>query len=256
MNARHLFPLAFAAALLSGGGEAARAQSLSQRVASVGSGTVRMSFALRPGVTRDGERSHSYDRSAEWEADEPGQARMALVAVDISAQQVTAIRFHVGGRWLPAPAGTRDLGRVPAAEAAGWLLDLAAHAEPSVASRALPPAALADSAVTWPQLLRLARDQSRPERVRRDATFWLSQAAADAATKGLADLARDDGNEQVRRTAVFGLSQRPDNQGLPALMQIARTHPDRRIRRDAFFWIGQSHDPRALEFLRETLSAN
>lgn len=254
MIARHLFPLAVAAGLLAGG-TAAGAQSLAQRVAAVGTGTVRMSFALRPGVSRNGDHGNSFERSDEWEAYEPGEARVGLVALDVAGQRVTDVRFHVGGHWLAAGSDTRDLGRVAAPEAAAYLLDLAQHADPRIASRALPPAALADSAVTWPKLLELARDNNRPDRVRRDATFWLSQAAADAATKGLAELA-DDGNAEVRRAAVFGLSQRPHEEGLPALMRIARTHPDRRVRRDAMFWIGQSHDPRALEFLREILAGS
>ncbi len=252
MTARHLLPLALAGALMAAAGQAP-AQSLAQRVATVGTGTVRMSFALRPGVTRDGEHGHGYDRSAEWAPDEPGEVRLALVALDITNHQVTDVRMHMGGHWLPAGAATTDLGRVSAPVAADFLLGVAQRGDDHVGRHALPAAALADSAVVWPKLLQLARDESRSDGVRRDATFWLSQAAAEAATRGLVELA-DDGNAAVRRAAVFGLSQRPHGEGLPALMRIARTHPDRRVRRDAIFWIGQSRDPRALEFLREVLS--
>ncbi len=244
---------ACAAALLLGAGSTpGAAQSLAQRIEGGPDGTVRLSFAARPGVHSDHGGYRLERTPGEWEGDEPdGPVRVAL---DVAAHHVTAIRLHVGGHWLPGPAGTRDLGNVAAPDAADYLLDLAGHATGEVAHKAIVPAVLADSAVVWPRLLALARDASRPEGLRRDATFWLSQQAAQAATKGLADLAENDGDRQVRRAAVFALSQRPAGEGLPVLMRLARTSHDPEVRRQAIFWIGQSHDARALDFLREILS--
>ena len=240
-------------ALLAGGGLARTplsAQSLAQRVAAAPDGTLRFAFAVRPGVCGNGENIRTSRRSQEWEsACEDGPGRIAL---DVAGHRVTALRFYVGGRWLPGSA--TDLGQVPAAEAGTFLFDLAAHADSRVAEHAIVPASLADSVVAWPKLLELARDAGRPTGVRRSATFWLSQAAATAATKGLVELATSDGDRQVRRSAVFALSQRPKDEGVPALIRIAQTSRDPELRRQAIFWLGQTGDPRAIEYLREVLA--
>ncbi len=236
-------------------GAAARpgaAQSLAQRIESGSDGTVRLSFAARPEVHRDHDGYRLEHAPAEWAGDDAGGP--VRVALDVAAHRVTALRFYVGGHWLPGAANTRDLGDVAAADAAAYLLDLAGHATGTVAHRAIVPAVLADSTVVWPRLLALARDTTRPESLRRDATFWLSQQAARAATTGLAELAESDGDRQVRKTAVFALSQRPPDEGLPVLMRLARTSRDPDVRRQAIFWLGQTGDPRAIEFLREVLA--
>ncbi len=227
------------------------AQSLAQRVAAAPDGTVHFAFAVKPGVCGNGENVNVNRHSNEWESpcdDGPGR-----IALDVAGHRVTALRFYVGGRWRPGLQAT-DLGQVSAAEASAYLLDLAAHADDRVAERALLPAAVADSVVAWPKLLELARNTSLPNGVRRSATFWLSQEAATAATKGLTDLAESDGDRQVREAAVFALSQRPRDEGVPALIQIARSNRDPALRRRAMFWLGQTGDPRAIEFMREVLA--
>jgi HEAT repeat protein len=114
---------------------------------------------------------------------------------------------------------------------------------------------LADSAVVWPDLLALARLSSAPKASRKNAVFWLSQVAGDAATAGLAELAQDQSEDaDVREQAVFGLSELPDDQGIPILIRLAKTNPDPKIRRKAIFWLGQSDDPRALALLEEILT--
>src|SRR5437016_12843744 len=95
-------------------------------------------------------------------------------------------------------------------------------------------------------LLRLARDDRAPQRTRRQAVFWLGQAAGDAATKDLTDLVDDgDLDGDVKEQAVFALSQQPHDAGVPALIRIARTHPEPGLRRTALFWLGESGGPRA-----------
>ncbi len=108
--------------------------------------------------------------------------------------------------------------------------------------------------VIWPQLLSLAKDDSAPHAVRKQAVFWLGQAAGEAATKDLATLA-DSSDRDVQKAAVFALSQLHDGAGVPDLIRIARTHPDPAVRRRAMFWLGQSHDPRALSLFEEILEA-
>jgi HEAT repeat protein len=245
----------------------AAAQTLAQRVAGAPDGTVRLTFASRPGVCGNGAgnisfdcgdggcgRGRTSDADSEWD-DGPCEAGPVRLAVAVAGGHPTRLRAYVGGRWRPATAGVTDLGTVPAAEAARWLLALARSGEGRVAEQAVFPAILADSITVWPDLVRLARDPAPPVRVRDQAVFWLGQAAGTAATKDLADLAVDDSvDRDVREHAVFALSQQPREVGVPALIRIARTNRDPEVRRKAFFWLGQTHDPRALALFEEVLT--
>jgi HEAT repeat protein len=124
-----------------------------------------------------------------------------------------------------------------------------------IGSEAIFPMTLADSVEIWPGLMRLARDDSRPNNVRTQSVFWLGQIAGETITKNLADLTGEAAlDREVRKQAVFALSQRPQRDGVPALIQIAKTNRDPEIRKTALFWLGQSRDPRALALFEEILS--
>lgn len=237
------------------------AQSIAQRVAAASDGAVRLSFAARPGVCgdgltfiREGERSIHFS-SADKVRDrdcvcEPGPVRVSL---SVSGRRVTKLRTFVGGSWQSAKAVT-DLGTVGTAQAVQYLLDLAADPTSSAAEEAIFPATLADSVTVWPKLIALARNDAVQSDSRKQAVFWLSQAAGEAATADLAELAEDnDEDREVREHAVFALSQLPDDQGVPALLRIARTNRDPEVRKKALFWLGQSEDPRALSLFEELL---
>jgi HEAT repeat protein len=230
------------------------AQTLAQRVAAAGDGTVRLSFAARRGVCGNGGNNITIqddDERGEWESDcAPGPVRMSL---RVSGGRVTEAHTYVGGRWRPAQGKTTDLGTIPAAQAATDLLKLAERAGDD-ADALITGATLADSAVVWPDLLRLARREDLPLETRRQAVFWLGQAAGQAATRGLDSITTDErGDLEVRKQAVFALSQRPADEGVPALIRVARTSPSGELRKSALFWLGQSEDPRALSLFEELL---
>ncbi len=246
----------------------AAGQSLERRVAAVRDGTVRFSFASRPGVYGNGRNTISWDcrngrcrnqQVNDWDGDDwtsacdSGPVRVALLK---SGGSVIDLRTYVGGEWrTPAGTGVTDLGAVGAREAAAYLLALAERDSGRAAERAILPATLADSTTIWPDLLRIARDARISRKVRRSAVFWLGQAAGDAATRGLTDLVDDRAaDREVRETAVFALSQRPKEEGVPALIRIARENRDPELRRKAIFWLGQSDDPRALALFEELLT--
>jgi HEAT repeat protein len=126
--------------------------------------------------------------------------------------------------------------------------------EGRAARHAIFAATLADSVTIWPDLLAIARDRGVRAATRKQAVFWLGQAAGDAATAGLDSLAGSDDDVEVREAAVFALSQRPGDEGVPALIRIARDHRDPRLRRRAMFWLAQSDDPRALALFEEILT--
>jgi hypothetical protein len=230
------------------------AQTVVQRVAAAGDGTVRLNFAARRGVCGNGGNNITIvneDEHGEWESDcAPGPVRMSL---RMSGGRVTEAHTYVGGRWRPAQGATTDLGTVPAAQAAADLLKLAERADDD-ADALITGATLADSAVVWPDLLRLARREDLPMETRRQAVFWLGQAAGEAASRGLDSITTDErGDIEVRKQAVFALSQRPADEGVPALIRVARTSPSGELRKSALFWLGQSEDPRALSLFEELL---
>ena len=245
----------------------AQAQSIASSVARVTNGTVRMTFALRPGICGGGNSirhgngrgtttwgdDSNWSRDVEWDSDcSVGPARLVI---DRTNGEISDLRFHVGGRWRPGGANVVDLGAVPAREAADYLVSIAQSERGSLGSKAIVPATLADSANVWPALLRIARDPNVPRNTRTQSVFWLGQAAGEAATRDLKDIVVDnDVDREVRESAVFALSQRPRDQAVPALISVARTNKDPEIRKKALFWLGQSHDPRAIDLFEELLT--
>ncbi|HVT38810.1 MAG TPA: HEAT repeat domain-containing protein [Gemmatimonadaceae bacterium] len=234
------------------------AQSIARRVERVRDGTVRMSFASRPDVCGNGRGNISTSsrgswgtRYSEWEDEcEHGPVR---VAMDVAAGHIIAVRTYVGGRWKGVGDAV-DLGLVGDAEAVDFLLDNAARGSGSGAREAIFPASIADSVVVWPRLLAIAKDDSRERGVRTQAVFWVSQAAGEKASEGLAQLAGDAAEDRdVRLQAVFAISQR-HAEGVATLINIARTSKDPEIRKQAIFWLGQSRDPRAIEFFEAILT--
>lgn len=244
-------------------------QSLERRVASAPDGTVRFSFAAKPGVYGNGRNMISWDcdngnchnrqvdNYSDGDRDDwnmPCDSGPVRVALTKRGGNITDLRVYVGGAWR-ATTNATDLGTIGAREAAAYLLSLASQDDTRTAEKAIFPAMLADSATVWPDLLKLARRNDLSRKVRRSAVFWLGQAAGNAATRGLTELVDDrTADQEVRETAVFALSQRPKDEGVPALIRIARENRDPELRRKAIFWLGQSEDPRALSLFEELLT--
>ena len=243
----------------------AGAQSITDRVARAGDGSIRMSFATKPEVCGRGgsiSRGHNWrqqcgdddrTRDVEWDsACDYGPGRLVL---DKRDGEIVALRFVVGGRWRPAGTGVTDIGTVGAKEAADYLMSLATKLPGKAGRDAIFPATVADSAVVWPALIRLAKDDNRPRETRKQAVFWLGQAAGEAATAGLDSLSNDASvDREVQKQVVFALSQRPKDEGIPILIRVAKTHPDPEVRKQAVFWLSQSNDPRAIALFEELLT--
>jgi hypothetical protein len=167
-----------------------------------------------------------------------------------------AVGAPAGG--APAPGGV-DLGTVPAAAAAAYLLDLAARDELSAHGRLVLGAVIADSSVVWPRLLVVARDPRVRRATRREATHWASRAACDAVKGARGAAARaDTAGRDVRKQVVFALSQHLDGAREAALTRAARADRDPEVRCAALFWLGQADgasgaDARALALYEEVL---
>jgi HEAT repeat protein len=249
------------AVLIPGG---SKAQSLSRRIAEAPDGKVRLEFAARPDLCGNGNYvSRGNHNRMSWDSDysddveytdECMRSPVRLV-LEKEGRQVVRIRTYVGGRWRPPVGTVTSIGPVSAKEATDYLMSFASSATSQAGSEAIFPMTLADSVEIWPGLLRLARDNSRPNPVRTQSVFWLGQIAGETITRNLAELTGQAAvDREIRKQAVFALSQRPQRDGVPALIDIARTNRDPEIRKNALFWLGQSRDPRALALFEEILS--
>jgi hypothetical protein len=247
------YSLLLAAALLPA--PSLRAQSLADRVAAVRDGAVVFSYAARPEVCGDGDRMTGLGSS--YRSFYDGERRSCVhgpvrVRLTMAEGALRRVETWVGG--TRAREG-RDLGTVPASEAASYLLAVAARSTVSSGARAVSAAVFADSAIVWPTLLVIARDSQAGHRsVRQEATLWLSRFAAAAIGGHPSTLGDDDeGADEVKLHAVFVLSQLPNREGIGPLLDVSRSRAELAIRQRALFWLGQSGDARAVTLFESLL---
>jgi len=227
-------------------------ESLPRRISEAPDGKVAFRYASRPGVYGDGDQIIEGKIHGRWRSElSEGPVQVVLTLKD---RDILRLKSSVGGTWPPRSA--TDLGTVSPAEAADYLLWLAAHEEKEdVGEDAIHAATLAKDVEVWPRLLPLAKDRERPREIRKAAVFWLGQAAGDVVTAQLGDFVEDDDEDlEVRESAVFSLSQRPSDEAIPALSRIARTNSHPKLREEALFWLAQHDDPRVVELFEEILT--
>jgi hypothetical protein len=241
-------------------------QSLASRVASADNGTITFHFAARPGLCGDGEHyirtgrssyhgSFSHGSFSNGRPNAPCVEGPVQVRLTVFEGAVDRVQTWVGPL---RPRTARDLGVVPAAEAARYLLSIAAGGRATTSAKAIMPAVLADSATVWPALLAIAKDtDSRTRSTRQEAMLWLSGFASGAVAgrpnDPFVDDESHDEDDDIKSNAVFVASQLRDGSGIPILLDVARTNKSRRVRSQAFFWLGQSGDPRAIELFESVL---
>jgi hypothetical protein len=273
-----------AGAQLRGGG------SLAERIATVRDGSVQLTYTARAGVCGDGEEYVSFGRNrytvGRWRDGErsrscdPGPVRVTIIR---DRGETLRLVTRVGGR-PRAGSDVRDLGEVPAPEAARWMLAQVETLGGKPAQEALAAAVYADSTEILPSLARIARSDRLSRDTRQAALFWISAVDEPGGDRILRDVLLDvRENLEIRKQALFWLahgnlstrelvslyerlperglhehftfvlSQRGDREATEKLIDIAQHDDDRDVRRQAFFWLGQSKDPRARAFLREVV---
>jgi hypothetical protein len=233
---------------------------IADRVAAAEDGVVRFGYETREGVEICDQGIRMGERRLWWRSrhGERGASscREGLAQVELTVRDGRVRDVELVGDPSEADAGALDLGTVPAAEAARFLLSLAhdGGASRDAAEDAVFPAVIADVPEVWRDLLAIARDRAVHGDVRESALFWLGQEAADAATAGLSGVALDqDEDQDVREAAIFALSQRPVDEAVPALIEVALTGDELGTRRTAMFWLAQSEDPRVVDFFEQVL---
>jgi len=239
----------------------AEGQSIASRVAAVRNGSVRMTFASRPeicgygnSISRGGNSRMNWTSSESSDVvyDEECSHSPVRLVLTVDGGRVTKLRTYVGGRWRSPTSETTDLGAVSTRAATDYLVSLASNDNGKVGREAIMPATLADSVNVWPQLFRLARDSNVPPETKKQAVFWLGQAASEVVSPERSGK-RESEDQEVKKQAVFAISQRRNGEAVPALIQVARNNRDPEVRRTALFWLGQSGDPRALSLFEEIL---
>lgn len=199
-------------------------------------------------------RLSGHDWRSWRDGEPPCEVGDVIVEARRSGSGIKAVRLRIG---RPAPdAPGAALGFVAGQAAADYLLAQAAGAAERDARQLILAAGLADDAVRWPALLRLARDRSLPRPTRKTALRWLAREAAAEAARELGGIVRDrTEHDEVRDAAVFALSQLPDRQAVDLLIEVVRTVPDARVRSRALFWLADFDDPRATALFEEILSS-
>ena len=243
--------------------------SLAQRVSRAPDGVVHVQFAARPGTCGDGRDligfrkalfAESFQSIGNWDAPNcrPGPMRVALSVVNGT---VTRVKANVGGDWPRTSDRVTDLGSVSSAEAASYFFALVPQIERNGdKARLLLPAVLADDPGAMPQIISLARDESRLQDTRRQAIQWIG-LLGDAkvvpvlvafAREGGAgptggDIDEDDetpGKKGLGTSAMAALSTLENGVGVAALIDLGRNGTSG-TRASAVFWLGQTADPRA-----------
>ena len=155
-----------------------------------------------------------------------------------------------------SPEGVTDLGAVPAAAAAEYLLDLATRAEGRPGREAILPAVLADSSTIWPGLIALAKNRALARAVRQSAMNWLGRELdrssgddARRASAALVALATDQEEMLPVRQQAVSVLARSERADLAALTSMANGS-DTWLRQTAIEALANSGDPRAREYLR------
>jgi len=260
------------AALVLASAATANAQDIAGRVRQVGSGTVRLTFASKPGVCGDGESFVSMrdwyqsdghrmifrDNSggytitsgssewANWRNCEEGPLRVAL---EVDNGQVIDVRTYVGRDW---PAGSNAM-VVSSKTAVAYLLQVVERSGTRASKRAITPIIMADSVEPWRDLLRIAKSNDVARDTRKSAIFWIGQVAAEEATKELKDMVGNPGDIEVRKSAIFALSQQKRSDSVPALIEVARKSKEKELRKSAMFWLSQIDDPRVYALFEEII---
>ena len=245
---------------------AAESQSLASRVDAVRDGRVEFTFAARDGVCGNGRsfisigsnvHIGSFTTTSDGRTTEPCARGPVRVVIDRAEGMAIDVNAYVG----PLSAATSservtNLGQVRAAEAAQYLLRLAATSEGKPGRDAILPAALADSVDVTPQLLAIARDEARPRETRRSAISWAGRQgdAGARVAEALVGVARNESdNNAVRQQALRTLARLDHGAGIPPLMALARSGGDAWLTRESVQALAQSGDPRARGFLRSVI---
>ena len=236
-------------------------QSLANRIASASDRSVQFSYPVRPGVCGDGRTyistgSGNFYGSFSSNGADQCLAGPVRVVADLADRSVIALRTYVGGPGPAVETGVANLGTVTSAEAADFLIGVAARADGRVGRDAIFAALLGENVDLTSRLLDIGRDQSRPLETRRAALSGLVRSDSrqlDRIGSALVQIATNESDVQgVRTAALSALSRLDHGAGIQPLVQLAGSNLTSWVGREAMNVLARSGDPRARQFLRST----
>jgi HEAT repeat protein len=205
---------------------------IARRIASAPDGLVKMTYASRTGICGDGRsfiaEGTSSGRTADlWLANgvsvsgamgdiatrcAPGPVRLLLVVRD---HRVIDVQPFVGPSSAATQRAGTELGTVPVADIARYLIDLAKTGRDDTARNALLAASLADSVQIADQLATMARNKSLATTAREAALRWVGRAAAREGNREALRVARSiaedrDDQIEVRERAIRVIGDEDD----------------------------------------------
>ena len=255
-----LFRAGTALALIAAAGSVG-AQTVERRVAGAPDGNVTFSFASRADVCGDGRNfiraddmwMGSFNDGVRAQACERGPIRVLLTRDGRDIIRITTFAGPVAEE-----PGATNLGTVPAADAAAWLLGIASRVDGRPGREAIMPAALADSALVTRELLAIARNVDRSRELRRSALSWVvrrrgerGELSGEEVSRTLVTIARDENEVRtVRDQALSSLARLESASSLDALVSMTTGTTEAWLARRAVEVMASSGDPRAHDHLR------
>jgi len=239
----------------------ASAQTVERRVAGAPDGNVTFHFASRADVCGDGRTyiraddmwMGSFNDGVRSMQCERGPIRVLLIRDGKEVLRITSFAGPVAEE-----PGATNLGAVPAADAAAWLLGIAGRIDGRPGREAIMPAALADSALVTRELLAIARNTDRSRELRRSALSWVvrrrgerGELSADEVSRTLVTIARDEAEVRtVRDQALISLARLESASSLDALVAMTTGTTEAWLAKRAVEMMANSGDPRAHDHLR------
>ena len=233
-------------------------QSLGRQIEAVRDGTVRFSYAARPGLCGDGRETvrsgetivvlpSMYGRGhSDVDVCFTGPVR---VAIGRSHGESVSTRVHVGGRWNSSDDAT-DLGVVSAPDAARYLLDEATRANGHNSVYALAGAVFADSIDLTSDLTRIARDQGMKRELRERSVFWIGTYEDATALRTLRRLVTEESlDDDIRGAAIIALGRDDMSEDDVAWFRSLYPNLSPKLRDNVFLAVSRSDSPRASRWL-------
>jgi hypothetical protein len=149
-------------------------------------------------------------------------------------------------------AATGALAMIPDGAGIPALMGLARNGSPAVRKAAVFWLGQSENRSAFALVRSIAANESESVELRRSAVFALGQGETPVAD--LVALYRTVKPDRVREQVIFVLSQRDEDAATTALIDIARGDADRQMRRKALFWLAQKDDPRVTKLITDLVS--
>ena len=255
------------ALVISAAGSAGAQQTVERRIAGAPAGNVTFHFASRADVCGDGR---TYIRADDmWmgsfnDGVRSMECQRGPIRVLLTRDGSDIIRISTYAGPVAEEPGATNLGAVPAADAAAWLLGIAARIDGRPGREAIMPAALADSALVTRELLAIARNTDRSRELRRSALSWVvrrrgerGELTSEEVSRTLVAIARDENEVRtVRDQALSSLARLESGSSLDALVAMTTGTTEAWLARRAVEAMASSGDPRAHEHLRSAAESS